>query len=99
MQRLTTRLDTKVEELENQWSRLALLSPELGNVSVHDRNFARETAVAIKANLVTIRGTSSEILRMAQRLGLEPKILGESFRFARNCDEFEQFGRDFASTN
>lgn len=97
MQRLTTKLDANVEELEGRWNRLALLDPQFGVVSSHDRNSARDTAVAIKANLATIRGTSSEILRMAQRMRLQPKILGEQFRFAKNCREFEQFGRDFAS--
>lgn len=99
MQRLTTKLDAKVEELEGHWNRLVLLHPELGSTSFHDRNSARETAVAIKADLTTIDGTSGEILRMSQRMRLEPKILGESFRFAENCNQFERFGRDFARSD
>ena len=95
MQRLTTKLDTKAEELQDRWGRLGILRPNLGSMSVHDRNSARETAVTIKANLATIESTSGEVVRMAQRMGLEPKILGESFRFANNCGEFERFGRDF----
>ena len=99
MQRLTTKLDAKAEELEDRWTRLMLLRSELGTINVHDRNSARETAVAIKANLATIDGTSGEILRTSQRMRLEPKILGESFRFAENCGEFVRFGRDFGRAN
>lgn len=97
MQRLTTKLDSTASELGDRWSRLAILDPDLGAVSAQDRNLARETAISIKANLVTIIGTAGEIARVAQRMKLEPRILGEQFRFAKNCREFEQFGRDFAS--
>ena len=95
MERLTARVDAKVEEMEDRWGRLMLLRSELGGMSVDDRSSARETAVAIKANLTSIDGASGEILRTSQRMGLEPKILGESFRFAENCNQFKRFGRDF----
>jgi hypothetical protein len=97
MQRLTTRLDTKAEELVDLWGRLALLSPDFGAISGNDRTSARDTAVAIKANLTTVDHISGEILRSAKRMRLEPKILGEQFRFSTNCNEFYRFGRDFAS--
>ena len=97
MQRLTMRFDTKVEELVDHWGRLALLSPEFGAVSVVDRSSARNTAVAIKADLTTIDNISVEILRLAERMRLEPKILGEPLRFSKNCREFYLFGREFGS--
>lgn len=97
MQRLTMRLDTKAQELVDHWGRLALLSPEFGAVSVDDRSSARDTAVAIKADLTTVDQMSREILRLAERMRLEPKILGEPFRFSKNCPDFYRFGRDFAS--
>lgn len=97
MQRLTMRFDAKAEELVDQWGRLALLSPEFGAVSADDRSSARGTAVAIKANLFTIDRISREILQLAERMRLEPKVLGEPLRFSKNCGEFYRFGRNFAS--
>lgn len=37
--------------------------------------------------LTTVIKVSGVILRLAERMRLEPKILGEQFRFSTNCDE------------
>lgn len=96
MQRLTTRFDIRVEEIVDHWARLAQLSPDFGAVSVDDRSSARGTAVAIKANLTTVDQISEEILKLAARMNLEPKILGEPLRFSRNCRDYYRSGREFA---
>lgn len=96
MQRMTARLDSKAEEMIDQWGRLALLNPALGEADAGDRQSAREVAASIRANLDSIAVIADGTIGMAKRMKLEPKILGEPARMARNCEEFRAFGRDFS---
>ena len=96
MQRLTGRLDSKASEIVDLWGRLALIDPALGNTEIGDRQFARQTAASIRANLQSIAAIADGTVEMAERMNLEPKILGEQVRAAENCKEYRAFGSDFA---
>ena len=96
MQRLTVRLDTKAEEIIDLWGQFALLDRKLGEVGAADRHSVRETAAAIRANLDSIENIADGIVGMAKRMQLQPRILGEDSRLAKNCDDYRSFGRDFA---
>ena len=93
MQRLAERFNAKADKLSDDWGRLELFGAQFGILDAADRAFIRQTASIIKADLEAARSTAREIVRIGNRLKLEPKIIGEYRRFARDCDEYRARGR------
>lgn len=93
MQRVTQQFDEKAESLLTLWGRLSLYVPDAQSLDALDRARIRETAALVTGELESARSFAREMIEIGENLALEPKIIGEYGRFAKNCAEYRSMGR------
>lgn len=95
IERLGGRLNVQVETMLDEWGKLAILDPSFDTRTVGGRRRAVDTLIAIRSHLETLASVADGIINVADEMGLEPTVLGETGRLVGSCEEFREVGEMF----
>jgi hypothetical protein len=85
-------------KITDRWAALELVNPKNGPVMHEDRVAARQSAGAMRADLIGVAGSARSVLAFGKSIGARP-IYDREERLPRNCEEIWSSGRTMILDN